>query len=256
MSPLVNAIRFSVLARCYPGHGLLVVSVEPPVTQTGARDVKSFSRSQIPPGKRAKFNTFAGEMLLIADRHGKRRKNLEDMADTGDHEETLESQFKAFSKFGDHKSDGKLITLSNSDKWMKQAGVIDKKITTTDTAIQFKKFKAMKINCADYKKFLEALATSKKVELEPIIERLKTCGLPGTTKTTAVVKSRALDRLTDTTKYTGTHKERFDDSGKGKGLAGRREEHDDSGYVTGFKREGEEEAHNNGDTTAAAAVAK
>lgn len=31
--------------------------------------------------------------------------------------------FKAFSKFGDTKSDGKHITLSQSDKWMKQAKV-------------------------------------------------------------------------------------------------------------------------------------
>lgn len=50
--------------------------------------------------------------------------------------------FKAFCKFGDPKSDGKLITLSQSDKWMKQAKVIDgKKITTTDTGIYFKKHK-------------------------------------------------------------------------------------------------------------------
>lgn len=50
--------------------------------------------------------------------------------------------FKAFSKFGDPKSDGKLITLSQSDKWMKQAKVIDgRKITTTDTGIYFKKHK-------------------------------------------------------------------------------------------------------------------
>lgn len=50
--------------------------------------------------------------------------------------------FKLFSKFGDTKSDGKSLTLSQSDKWMKQAKVIDgKKITTTDTGIYFKKFK-------------------------------------------------------------------------------------------------------------------
>lgn len=35
----------------------------------------------------------------------------------------FKEQFKAFSKFGDTKSDGKLITLSQSDKWMKQAKV-------------------------------------------------------------------------------------------------------------------------------------
>lgn len=52
------------------------------------------------------------------------------------------ASFKAFSKFGDTKSDGKHITLSQSDKWMKQAKVIDgKKITTTDTGIFFKKQK-------------------------------------------------------------------------------------------------------------------
>ena len=52
------------------------------------------------------------------------------------------SSFKAFAKFGDTKSDGKQITLSQSDKWMKQAKVIDgKKITTTDTGIYFKKHK-------------------------------------------------------------------------------------------------------------------
>ena len=53
---------------------------------------------------------------------------------------SLKEQFTAFSKFGDPASDGKQISLSNSDKWMKQAKVIDgKKITTTDTSICFKK---------------------------------------------------------------------------------------------------------------------
>lgn len=55
---------------------------------------------------------------------------------------TLEQQFILFSKFGDTKSDGKTITLTQCDKWMKQAKIIDgKKITTTDTGICFNKFK-------------------------------------------------------------------------------------------------------------------
>jgi len=49
------------------------------------------------------------------------------------------------------------------------------------------------------------------------------------------VKSGAVDRLTDTSKYTGSHKERFDDEGRGKGIAGRKENIDESGYVTGYK---------------------
>lgn len=47
-----------------------------------------------------------------------------------------------------------------------------------------------------------------------------------------------VSRLTDTSKYTGTHKERFDESGKGKGIAGREETTDNSGYVSGYKGAG------------------
>lgn len=91
----------------------------------------------------------------------------------------FKEQFKAFSKFGDIKSDGKQITLSQSDKWMKQAKVIDKKITTTDTAIHFKKLKSIKVSCGDYNKFLEDLATTKKVDLAEIKNKLASCGAPG-----------------------------------------------------------------------------
>ena len=55
------------------------------------------------------------------------------------------------------------------------------------------------------------------------------------------VASPAVDRLTDTSKYTGSHKERFDESGKGKGRAGRQELLDDrqaAGYVSGYKEHG------------------
>lgn len=48
----------------------------------------------------------------------------------------------------------------------------------------------------------------------------------------------AVDRLTDTSKYTGTHKERFDESGKGKGIAGREVMNDNTGYVSGYKGAG------------------
>lgn len=91
----------------------------------------------------------------------------------------LKERFKAFSKFGDTKSDGKLITLSQSDKWMKQAKVFDKKITTTDSAIHFKKLKSLKVSFADYNKFLDDLATAKKVDVAEIKAKLAACGSPG-----------------------------------------------------------------------------
>ncbi|WAQ97011.1 TPPP-like protein [Mya arenaria] len=44
--------------------------------------------------------------------------------------------------------------------------------------------------------------------------------------------------LTDTRKYTGSHKQRFDESGKGRGKAGREEDKTASGYVASYKGEG------------------
>lgn len=48
-------------------------------------------------------------------------------------------------------------------------------------------------------------------------------------------KDSTTSRLTDTTKYTGSHKERFSEDGKGKGIEGRKDLPDKSGYVTGYK---------------------
>jgi len=50
-----------------------------------------------------------------------------------------------------------------------------------------------------------------------------------------------VDHLTDTTHYTGTHKERFDESGHGRGIAGRSDAVENTGYVQGFKGHKEEE---------------
>lgn len=53
-----------------------------------------------------------------------------------------------------------------------------------------------------------------------------------------VAKTAAVDRLTDTSRYTGSHKERFDDSGKGKGREGREEIVENTGYVGAYKNAG------------------
>ncbi|RWS31812.1 TPPP family protein-like protein [Leptotrombidium deliense] len=153
---------------------------------------------------------------------------------------SFEEMFKVFAKFGDSKSVGDAITLSNSDKWFKQAKVIDgKKITTVDTGIYFKQIAKTKkaLNVKEYNQFLEKIATNKKVELDEIKHKLSCCGPPATTKTTTAANTGAVARLTDHTKYTGTHKQRFDESGKGKGKAGR-EEKQSEGYVQGYKEEG------------------
>ena len=53
---------------------------------------------------------------------------------------SMRDLFVHFSRYGDPHASGQHITLSQSDKWMKQAGVIDNwNVTATDTAIAFRK---------------------------------------------------------------------------------------------------------------------
>ncbi|XP_008480691.1 TPPP family protein CG45057 [Diaphorina citri] len=172
------------------------------------------------------------------------------------------SNFKLFSKFGDTKSDGKLLTLSQSDKWMKQAKVIDgKKVTTTDTGIHFKKFKSLKIGLSDYQKFIESLAKHKSVPEYDVWVGiwvpqvlLKRIFLPNSlercienfnpifyfpffqaSKNSEAQIQNTISRLTDPSRYTGSHKLRFDEAGKGKGLAGRKDSVEAAGYVQGYQ---------------------
>lgn len=148
----------------------------------------------------------------------------------------FKAAFAAFSKFGDSKSDGEHISLKQSDKWMKQANVFEKKISTTDTGIHFAKLKSQKVSFADYEKFLEDIATTKKVDLAEIKGKMTSCGAPGVQRHSVSGKAAAnVERLTDVSKYTGAHKERFDETGKGKGAEGRRDKECSSGYVSGYK---------------------
>lgn len=147
----------------------------------------------------------------------------------------LEKTFYEYAKFGATKSDGKEITLSNSDKWMKEAGIIDgKKVTTTDTGICFSKFKSKTLDYKTYLQYIEALAKEKKLDPEILMEKMKKCQ-PSVGKATTSDKSKIVERMTDVSKYTGSHKERFDEKGKGKGKSGREDEAENSGYVQGYK---------------------
>ncbi|CAH1269368.1 TPPP3 [Branchiostoma lanceolatum] len=60
---------------------------------------------------------------------------------------------------------------------------------------------------------------------------------PGTTGVTKASKTGGVDRMTDTSQYTGSHKERFGADGKGKGIEGREDIADNSGYVGNYKGE-------------------
>ena len=73
----------------------------------------------------------------------------------------LLAQFQMFSKFGESGSDGSQITLTQSDKWLRQAKVIDGwNVTTTDTAIAFRKISkgSVRLSFSSWRLFLQALS--------------------------------------------------------------------------------------------------
>ncbi|PKU42457.1 tubulin polymerization-promoting protein family member hypothetical protein [Limosa lapponica baueri] len=53
-----------------------------------------------------------------------------------------------------------------------------------------------------------------------------------------ITKVGGVERLTDPSKYIGSHNEHFDESGKGKGLAGCQDLADDRGYIGAYKGAG------------------
>jgi hypothetical protein len=63
-------------------------------------------------------------------------------------------------------------------------------------------------------------------------------GGPKAVGTTKVTNAAVTDRMTDASKYTGSHKERFDAEGKGKGIEGRADAAKNDGYVAGYKEKG------------------
>ncbi|XP_022645035.1 uncharacterized protein LOC111243547 [Varroa destructor] len=95
--------------------------------------------------------------------------------------EDFADMFKTFAKFGDSKGAGDLMSLSNSDRWWKQARVIDgRRLTTTDTGIYFRKIAKTKrtLTFREYQQFVEGVAKSKKIPVEEIRFKLCNCGPP------------------------------------------------------------------------------
>ena len=113
---------------------------------------------------------------------------------------SMRDLFVHFSRYGDPHASGQHITLSQSDKWMKQAGVIDNwNVTATDTAIAFRKisrytyspfflgkvlinliFRGSKyLEYEPWKVFLEELAYRKRIGIDVIQDKLLAAGKPG-----------------------------------------------------------------------------
>ncbi|XP_072479423.1 tubulin polymerization-promoting protein family member 2 [Notamacropus eugenii] len=158
-----------------------------------------------------------------------------------------EKTFHLFAAYGDSSSSGNDLNNKNFAKLCKDCGIIDgKTITTTDVDIVFSKVKEKSARTINWDQFQVAMKElgqkkfkGKKPEevLESIFALMKDKG-PTASGVTKAVAVGGVDRLTDTSKYTGSHKERFDESGKGKGKAGRDDTKENSGYVSGYKGAG------------------
>ncbi|KAI0228059.1 Tubulin polymerization-promoting protein family member 2 [Lamellibrachia satsuma] len=153
----------------------------------------------------------------------------------------MEEVFKSFCAFG-AKGAAPLMDGSKLAKFCRDLKLIDKNLTATEVDIIFSKVKAKterKITFQQFQEALKMLAAKKypgdEAGLEKLTAIILKCRGPTAHGVTKVAKSSAVDRLTDTSKYTGTHKERFDGTGKGKGIEGRKDVVDASGYVQGFK---------------------
>uniref|UniRef100_UPI003AAD7467 tubulin polymerization-promoting protein isoform X1 n=2 Tax=Centroberyx gerrardi TaxID=166262 RepID=UPI003AAD7467 len=159
----------------------------------------------------------------------------------------LEESFRRFAIHGDTRATGKEMHGKNWSKLCKDCSVIDgKSITLTDVDIVFSKVKKKSCRTITFDEFKAALGelARKKYKEKPAEEaeaevfKLIEGKAPVIAGVTRAVASPTVSRLTDPTKFTGSHKERFDDTGRGKGKAGRVDMVDTSGYVSGYKHAG------------------
>ncbi|KAI8822048.1 p25-alpha-domain-containing protein [Fimicolochytrium jonesii] len=150
--------------------------------------------------------------------------------------EDLREIFDAFCAFGSNRNlatgeaGGNTMDGAKFAKFARDNKLIDnKKVTSTDVDIVFNKVKPKGARKIDWNGFIEGLTlvAEKKTgkqgrdALDAVIGLiLKKGGGPIATGT-APKSDAIVDRLTDTSKYTGTHKLRFDDAGHGRGAAGR-----------------------------------
>ncbi|XP_053176061.1 tubulin polymerization-promoting protein family member 3 [Scomber japonicus] len=168
------------------------------------------------------------------------------MADGSDVDELL-TTFKKFAVHGDTKASGNELNGKNWNKLCKDCKITDgKNVCSTDVDIVFSKVKqkaARVITYEEFRRALEDLAPKRfkgqsKEEAFQSISSLLEGREPSNVGVTRVAKTAAVDRLTDTSRYTGSHKERFTEDGKGKGREGREELVENTGYVGAYKNAG------------------
>ncbi|XP_002741622.1 tubulin polymerization-promoting protein family member 2-like [Saccoglossus kowalevskii] len=159
---------------------------------------------------------------------------------------SLEEVFKEYCSFGKGAKGANELDNKNWTKLCKDKGLIDKKMNGTEVDMIHTRCKTKGGRTLNFAQFQQALAQAGKAKYgkesdentKKIEDKVLGGGGPATSGTTGAVKAGGVDRLTDASKYTGSHKERFDASGKGKGIDGRVDKVDSTGYVGNYKGEG------------------
>jgi hypothetical protein len=139
----------------------------------------------------------------------------------------LEDAFRQFCSFGD-KDSAPLMDGAKFAKMCRDCKLLDKtKLTATDVDIIFTKAKPKterKLTLEQFEVAVKMLGEKKYPGDPRAMSKIQSKLSSGPTThpgTTKVAQDQLLGRMTDTSAYTGTHKQRFDESGKGRGLEGR-----------------------------------
>ncbi|CAF1002321.1 unnamed protein product [Rotaria sordida] len=166
----------------------------------------------------------------------------------------LKEAFDKYSRFG--KTEAQLkekdirIDSKNIQKMMKDAGVIDGTYPTqlldndisrvlgklTSGGTYAKGLKTFELQ--GFKQLIDQVAASKKTSSDQVIAQINSTGGPSLAGVTGTANRGITDRMTDASQYTGSHKERFDVEGHGKGKDGRVDAAKNTGYVGNYKGEG------------------
>merc|ERR1712121_361741 len=151
---------------------------------------------------------------------------------------------KAFLNFANQGKSGATVQELDNKNWTNMAkycGLYNKTCTSTDGDITFQKFcgnKGKHITFDVFLKFIDELAPKFYKGDANAVQKYRQLivdkGSPDN-KGTKVATGNNVGKMTDTAQYTGAHKERFDESGKGKGKEGREDVTANDGYVTGYK---------------------
>ena len=156
-------------------------------------------------------------------------------------EEGLKKAFLNFANQGKSGATVQELDYKNWTKMAKDCGLYNKTCTSTDGDITFQKFcgnKGKHITFDVFLKFIDELAPKFYKGDANAVQKYRQLivdkGSPDN-KGTKVATGNNVGKMTDTAQYTGAHKERFDESGKGKGKEGREDVTANDGYVTGYK---------------------